>query len=187
MKIKFGKGAVGLLIVLAVIGLFAAVAFGNVASKEPVGERSDEDSVVGLEHQDSSVAGEDTDDVEESDANEVNVEENDSLAVDDTEDVGAIDETDVQDENATDESDIITVPQPDLSAPVGPVSREAAIKIASSYAEGSVTAVESERVSGILAYSIEVTKDGFETDVKIERATGRVLRIEKDKTRNHAD
>ncbi len=46
---------------------------------------------------------------------------------------------------------------------------------------GTITDVELENEDGILVYAIEFTKDGVETDVKINAETGEVVKIESDK------
>ena len=48
--------------------------------------------------------------------------------------------------------------------------------------DSKLTSVDLETVDGILVYAIEFTKDGIETDVKINAQTGEVVIIEDDLT-----
>ena len=45
---------------------------------------------------------------------------------------------------------------------------------------GDITDVELEDEDGILVYAVEFTKDGIETDVKIDAETGEVVKMESD-------
>ena len=45
---------------------------------------------------------------------------------------------------------------------------------------GDVTNVELEDEDGVLVYEVEFTKDGIETDVKINAETGEVVKTESD-------
>ena len=64
------------------------------------------------------------------------------------------------------------------------ISEEQAIAIARSAVDissvGEITDVELENENGVIVYAVEFTKNGIETDVKIDAATGEVLKIESD-------
>jgi uncharacterized membrane protein YkoI len=47
---------------------------------------------------------------------------------------------------------------------------------------GPITSIQLEDEEGILVYAVEFTKDGIETDVKINAETGEVVKIESDLT-----
>ena len=67
---------------------------------------------------------------------------------------------------------------------VDKISEEQAIQIARSQVNlasvGEMTEVELEKENGVLVYAIEFTKNGIETDVKIDATTGEVVTIESD-------
>ena len=46
---------------------------------------------------------------------------------------------------------------------------------------GAITSIEIEMEGGVKVYTVEFTKDGFETDVKINIKTGAVILIDSDK------
>ena len=64
------------------------------------------------------------------------------------------------------------------------ISEEQAISIARNAVDissvGEMTDVELENEDGVIVYAVEFTKNGIETDVKINAATGEVLKIESD-------
>ena len=47
---------------------------------------------------------------------------------------------------------------------------------------GEITSIEIETEEDIIVYAVEFTKDGIETDVKINAKTGEVIKIENDLT-----
>ena len=64
------------------------------------------------------------------------------------------------------------------------ITEEQAISIAknavSTSSAGKMTDVELEKEQGILVYAVEFTKNGIETDVKIDAKTGKIVKIESD-------
>ena len=71
------------------------------------------------------------------------------------------------------------------------ISSEEAKKIASGAVDvnivGEITQVELENEDGNVVYAVEFTKDGTETDVKIDAGTGKVLLVESDQTEPDAE
>ena len=106
---------------------------------------------------------------------------NESSSLDEKDD-GTNDGVDMGNESS--DEDIISVPaaQP---ASLGVVTKEDAIKMALTASNGNVTDVEEEQVGASAVYTVQVNKDGLETDVKIEKSTGKILKIESDT--NEAD
>ncbi len=72
------------------------------------------------------------------------------------------------------ETAITTLP-PDTN-----LTQEEAINIAMSVAKGDVDRIETEIEDGKLVWKIRIISDGTRTDVRIEDATGKVIRVDKD-------
>jgi len=68
--------------------------------------------------------------------------------------------------------------------PLAELSEEQAIAIANTAVKnmdvGRMTDIELERENGVVVYAIEFTKNGIETDVKLDAVTGVVLEIKSD-------
>ena len=72
----------------------------------------------------------------------------------------------------------------DLEMTGGKISEQQAISIAENAVDissvGKMTDIELENEDGYIVYAIEFTKNGIETDVKIDAVSGKVLKIESD-------
>jgi len=60
------------------------------------------------------------------------------------------------------------------------LTQEEAIKIAMSVAKGDVDRIETEIEDGKLVWKIRIISDGTRTDIRIEDATGKVIRVDTD-------
>jgi uncharacterized membrane protein YkoI len=157
-KRKAVIGAVAAM-VLIFVGLFAA---GDVLSKSADSKASmqlanDTDDSADADYIDESSYLDDTDD-----------------SIYDREDSG----------NRSSDADAGSI-LPAQPATQGALTKADAIKLALTAASGNVTDIEEEQVGASAVYTVQVTKDGLEIDVKIEKSTGKILKIESDT--NEAD
>ena len=89
-----------------------------------------------------------------------------------------------QDEENDDVDDEERLTSAELDKVGSKLTEEQAVSIAKKAVDlsvvGEMTDIELEKENGVLVYAVEFTKDGIETDVKLDAVSGSVVKIESD-------